>query len=174
MRRSLSLLVLSALVGTTSAVVLTPRLVKDINPNSEGASSEPESFVSLPRGLSLFVAGDGDGWGLWRSDGTAPGTFRVTDACEIPCSSKPQIAAVAGNRAFFWKLATFGSSYTLWVSNGSPAGTFRVSEPLAARPRHDVSRSRLAWHRGCRRRRAPVGRREPPPMRPSPRESRGE
>ena len=42
----------------------------------------------------------------------------------------PRITAVAGNRAFFWKLAGFDSTYSLWITNGSPAGTFRVSEPL--------------------------------------------
>jgi ELWxxDGT repeat protein len=68
-----SLLVLLAL----PAAGLEPYLVKNINPGSGPEGSNPVSLVTLG-GAVLFFADD-SGFGLWRSDGTAAGTFRLSD-----------------------------------------------------------------------------------------------
>ena len=75
MRTSLAVLALSVFLGASPALALTPRLVKDINQATRGADSNPQAFVALPNGVSVFAARDGDGFHLWRSDGTAAGTY---------------------------------------------------------------------------------------------------
>jgi len=50
-------------------------LFKDINQASTG--SNPSNFAAL-NGQVFFAADDGDGTGLWRSDGTAAGTVLVS------------------------------------------------------------------------------------------------
>jgi ELWxxDGT repeat protein len=103
-----------------------PYLVKDINPlPGEPADSAPDDFVNLGP-VALFTADDGvTGRELWRSDGTAAGTWQVADVCQPDCSGNPRSYAVAGGKYFFY--AVDGSSYyyaSLWVTDGTPGGTF--------------------------------------------------
>ena len=70
----------SALLTAAPAAAVTPYLVADVNPFPEGADSNPHSFVTLGN-AGLFAADDGEtGSELWRSDGTAAGTYRLADA----------------------------------------------------------------------------------------------
>ena len=79
---------LLALLAAPS-LALEPYLVKDINPVPDPAYSEPAGFVTLG-GAALFVADDGvSGRELWRSDGTAAGTWQVADLCKPDCSGNP-------------------------------------------------------------------------------------
>lgn len=112
---------------------LTPSLVKDIDPDLLSLGSAPFPFLSLANGLSLFLAdGVETGRELWRSDGTAEGTWRLLDACAGPCSVQYRFFAPAGDRAFFVTSELgigdlFGS---LWVTSGAPAGTVLLAEKL--------------------------------------------
>src|SRR5215210_6199045 len=95
------------------AAALEPYLVKDIDPVPAPDGSEPASFVTL-RGAALFVADDGlSGRELWRSDGTAAGTWQVADLCKPDCSGNPGYFALTDRLYFF---------------NGSATGTVRVSD----------------------------------------------
>jgi hypothetical protein len=86
----------------------TPYLVKDINPYPSPDSSNPSSFATLGR-LTLFqvsgsLSAGVDREGLWRSDGTAAGTKRLTPQDEYRVGE----IVKAGPRLFFagWDAAT--------------------------------------------------------------------
>jgi ELWxxDGT repeat protein len=80
------------------------RLVADILP---GPTSSAEQFsVSMVPGevdgIALFAATDGEhGLELWRSDGTAHGTWLVQDIATGPGSSSPTRIVPAGEQIFF-------------------------------------------------------------------------
>lgn len=116
------------------ARAVTPRLVKDINPVPIPGSSAPEVVASLTNGISLFVADDGqaDLPALWRTDGTAAGTYRLTEPCEQTCTAESFRFALAGDRYFFVTrhAADFGFESRLWVTGGSPDNTFLLAEGL--------------------------------------------
>lgn len=125
--RLLLLAVLSlALLGAAAPPSFTPYLVKDINPNPSPDSSNPSSFLTLGR-LALFqVSGlwpwslDLDRKGLWRSDGTASGTYHLMPAEEI------EGMVVAGGRCFFGFLVS--NRWYLGVTDGTLPGTFTLAE----------------------------------------------
>ena len=104
------------------AVAATPYLVKNINPASSPASSNPQGFATLGNGVDLFVADDGrDGQELWRTDGTAAGTSKVLDACPGACWGFPQVVAVTPRGAFFT------ASSDLWLTHGMPGDAVHLS-----------------------------------------------
>ncbi len=132
----LSLLSLTSLLSFP-AFGLEPYLVKDINLlPGESADSAPDNFASLGP-VALFSSDDGvTGRELWRSDGTAAGTWQVADVCKPDCSGNPYSYAVAGRNLFFY--AVDGSSYyyaNLWVTDGTPGGTFPLLTGGLVRPR---------------------------------------
>jgi len=122
--RAFALLVLLAM----PAAALEPYLVKDVEPVPWPASSAP-SFPSAFGNAVLFFAEDGlSGRQLWRSDGTAAGTWRLSDASpgELPT---PWPFRVTERLYFFLSGDPIGTHASLWVSDGTPAGTFRLTEP---------------------------------------------
>lgn len=123
MRPTLALL---AMLWSVPAAALTPYLVEDINPNSTPASSIPESFETLGD-VGLFVAGDGEhGRELWRSDGTAAGTYLLADACPGRCDSEPSYLAVTADRAWFFARDEQRRPH-LWVTDGTRPGTLKLT-----------------------------------------------
>ncbi|HEX5719247.1 MAG TPA: hypothetical protein VF179_24005 [Thermoanaerobaculia bacterium] len=129
-RFSLILLaLLSLLPAAAPASGLEPRLVKDINQVPSPASSFPQRLVALGN-VALFNANDGlSGRELWRSDGTAGGTYQLADICPGPCSSTPDFGSVGGG-LYFFLAATSESHRELWVTDGTPGGTQKLWAPL--------------------------------------------
>jgi ELWxxDGT repeat protein len=126
--RSLPLLAaLSFLLASSlGAAGLAPRLVKDINPLSQSQSSLPSDYVTVG-GTVFFAADDGEtGQELWRTDGTAGGTYRLVDACAGECSSRPSFFAVSDHQYFFAVTDESGRR-ELWVSGGTPATTLALT-----------------------------------------------
>ncbi len=118
---SLGLLMLGVAAAPLAAA--TPHLVKDIDPVPHSESSFPNNFVNVLPGFSFFNANDGEtGDELWRTDGTAGGTFRLTDACPGICGSRP--AFVGRSDRLYLFQATGASGQELWSTDGSPGGTF--------------------------------------------------
>src|SRR5262245_46075052 len=111
-----------------AAAGLTPYLVKDINPIPQAADSSPSNLVTVG-GITYFVADDGDtGRELWRTDGTAAGTYRLTDACAGECSAHPLIVALTDRSVFFLAYPSQDAVRDdLWVSGGTAASTFRLT-----------------------------------------------
>jgi ELWxxDGT repeat protein len=80
-------------------------------------------------GISVFFANDGaDGVQLWRTDGSAGGTFALTTFPSTNASPSP-ITLVDGV-AYFLEAdgasGAFGPQYELWRSDGTTAGTYAL------------------------------------------------
>src|SRR4051812_45691414 len=99
--RTRPVLILLGLLCALPALGLEPYLVKDINSSAVAAGSSPDSFATLGS-VALFGADGGlDGRELWRSDGTAAGTWEVADLCPSDCSGNPQSFALTGRLYYF-------------------------------------------------------------------------
>lgn len=99
------------------------RLIKDIDSGSVSSMSagDPGGPVDV-HGVVYFSASDAsDGRELWRSDGTAPGTYRVTDLAAGPPSANVSELTRYGDQLIF----------TATQTDGHP-GVFAL--PLANRP----------------------------------------
>lgn len=124
----LSLLSLTSFLSlSVPALGLEPYLVKDINPVAKDTGSSPSSFASLGN-VGVFTAFDGEGLGLWRSDGTAAGTWQVADLCPeaSPSCGAVVILAVADGRCFL------GLGTGVWVTDGTTAGTLHLTDDLSS------------------------------------------
>jgi ELWxxDGT repeat protein len=73
-------------------------MVRDIYTGT--GDSNPEGLVAVGSTL-YFVADDGSGKELWKSDGTEAGTTRVMDIYPGPDGSEPVHLTMAGDRLFF-------------------------------------------------------------------------
>lgn len=96
---------------------------------------------------ALFLVsegGSGDSRGLWRSDGTAPGTFRIAADLYVPYAGIPSAVASLVHVGQLWFLAcdAVPEFCGLYVTDGSAGGTRRVAalasssgdiEPLGSR-----------------------------------------
>jgi ELWxxDGT repeat protein len=126
--RTRPVLILLGLLCALPALGLEPYLVKDINPQPVAAGSSPESFATLGS-VALFGADGGlDGHELWRSDGTAAGTWEVADLCPSDCSGNPQSFALTG-RLYYFLASDQNQVQNLWATDGTPAGTFLLTDP---------------------------------------------
>jgi ELWxxDGT repeat protein len=117
--------ILLALLGSLLAVSLqagVPYLVKDINENVFPAGSYPDDFVSLGN-LAFFTTNtsNGEALELWRTDGTAAGTFKV--------GGRPESRAIWNGK--LWFTTGFGANTSLWSSDGTVAGTQKMVLPTA-------------------------------------------
>ncbi len=95
-----------------------------------GCSRVPYSVAALP-GLAFFLAesrGDlSSSSRLWRTDGTAAGTFPLTAQLHSFADSDSYLAL--GGRLLFLTCVQEGSSCSLWRTDGTAAGTEPVRTP---------------------------------------------
>jgi ELWxxDGT repeat protein len=103
---------------------LIPTLLSHINPYTVG--SMPGSITEV-NGVAFFTANDGiHGEQLWQSNGSAAGTFMVTDFNPGPVGSGINYLTNVNGTLFF--RANDGSDgIQLWESNGTGPGTFMVT-----------------------------------------------
>jgi ELWxxDGT repeat protein len=106
-------------------------LIEDLNP---GAGSAFFNFsYTHPRpidlnGVLITVADEEEtGFELWRSDGTASGTWRLTDLQPGPASSLSNLDEMArlGGHVYFFGFDNVGN--WLWKTDGTPADTVPVA-----------------------------------------------
>lgn len=102
-------------------------LVKDVWPGPSGGLQNTAGLVEMG-GAIYFTADDGTGsWHeVWRSDGTAEGTVRLST---IPSSSSPDNLTPVGGTLFFTSSdggAVAGAE--LWKTDGSVGGTVLVKD----------------------------------------------
>jgi ELWxxDGT repeat protein len=99
-------------------------LIYNVNQTTDALG--PEQFVNAGS-VGYFV---GQGYGgvgeeVWRTDGTAAGTYRVKDVRPGPTSSEPTSLTMVGDTLYFVADST-DSGRELWRSDGTEAGTVRV------------------------------------------------
>jgi ELWxxDGT repeat protein len=110
--------------------------VKDIFPNNNPSSvSSPDSLTPVG-GLLFFRAYDGIGTltQLWRSDGTAAGTFKINNVFmpglgSTQCATSHSFSFGFGGTILFAGYADATTSdFELWRSDGTADGAFRVKD----------------------------------------------
>lgn len=114
------------------------RLVKDINaqtdanPVNPGQNLNSDGAYAILNNVMYFSADNGiNGAELWRSDGTATGTYMLRDIEPGAVGSGPSEIIVAGNKIMF---TTKNNNYSLWISDGSAAGTFLLKDNMGYGP----------------------------------------
>lgn len=104
----------------TASSVAAPQLY---NPD---AYKDPAVTVG---GATYFAATDPDhGQELWKTDGTAAGTVRVSDTAPGPADGGAQsLTAFGGDVAFITQSGSGGRGAAIWKSDGTPEGTTQVT-----------------------------------------------
>ena len=102
-------------------------MVKDIRPGSNSGSVISNVTIANVNGILFFAGNDGvNGTELWRSDGTAVGTFMVKDIRPGSSSIPANMINVGGTLFFTANDGVHGVE--LWKSDGTEAGTVLVHE----------------------------------------------
>lgn len=95
-----------------------PQLVKNIYTGAYN-SSNPRNFFKWGDSLVLFSANNGNGTALWKTDGTANGTVKVSGAPTAP-----------KNFMVFKNTVYFTSNGNIWKTDGTLTGTVPVTNSL--------------------------------------------
>ena len=88
------------------------------------------SFVTL-NGIFYWVANAGGFGGLWRSDGTAEGTYRLVQWTPAGLESCDGGNLIVANGKLFFRGKDAAHGIELWTSDGTVAGT-RIAADVAA------------------------------------------
>jgi len=125
------------LVGFVGAGDHARLFVTDATPDGTvdlaGFDDYPRELATL-HGRVLFTAGQGEVWGLWRSDGTVDGTVLVRQLATTNGDGYPRgRGLVVGDRYYLAVDGTHGSAAALWASDGTDEGTI-VLAPVVAQP----------------------------------------
>ena len=111
----------------SDGTVAGTKIVKDIYPGSGGLgvfSSNPHGFAAYNNEL-YFAADDGNSEQIWKSDGTANGTVKVTSISSGMPTSFDDLTVQQGTLYFFGDDVTHGPG--LWKSDGTAPGTSLVA-----------------------------------------------
>ncbi len=131
MNRAVASLILSLTLGSAAfgaAGPAVPFLVTDLNQTPVESDGVPGGSRVEMNGVLYFVATDpGHGRELWRSDGTAAGTWRVSDVRPGPLGSFPDGLTVHRGRVYF--TADDGvRGYEVWSTDGTARGTVPLAD----------------------------------------------
>jgi ELWxxDGT repeat protein len=126
--RSVLFLLLLLLAAPLAA---EPHLVTDLTtgPNRDPQTVDLVQSATVPdQAAAYFAASDPDhGMELWRTDGTAAGTRRITDVCAGRCAGQPFLITPVPGGVYF--TADDGvSGRELWWSDGTPGSGHRVRD----------------------------------------------
>lgn len=113
-------------LAATPGQALSPNLAEDINPTATPASSSPQSFVPVGNVVAFIADDPVAGRNLWRSDGTAKGTYPLITGCDH-CFT--QWYDLTPSSAFFLGSDRSGAS-ALWMTSGTPETTLPLVSGL--------------------------------------------
>ena len=86
-------------------------------------------YAAVVDDVMFFTAENSHGGvGLWKSDGTAPGTMMVSDITPVPVGIAPADLTACGGKLYF-SAGDEAHGHQLWTSDGTPEGTLPVSCP---------------------------------------------
>jgi len=121
---------------TSDGTVSGTQMVVDLYPGSkfgDGNSSSPSSLTNL-NGQLVFSAQDGvNGFQLWRSDGTAAGTLRVSDIAGLNASAFNPLNLTVNNGKLFFAASDKGHGNELWVASPPRVESIVVNDGGAQR-----------------------------------------
>ena len=120
-----------AQLWTTDGTPAGTRRVKVINPSPFATGFYPRSITAglgPAAGLVYFAADDGvHGFEVWRSDGTADGTYMIADEQPAELSGEPELTAMPDGSLLF--VADDGvHGRELWRTDGTAAGTAMLKD----------------------------------------------
>ncbi len=123
----------SSIINATTAASTNFHITKDINAQTDANPSNTDFIDGYPfavlNNVMYFSADDGiHGSELWRSDGTATGTYMVINLEPGTNSSAPSEIITAANKLYFVTENNSLVSYKLWVSNGTAQGTSMLKD----------------------------------------------
>jgi len=121
-------------------------LLKDVNPAIGAAGYAPQDLVEM-NGVAYYSATDGaSGRELWRSDGTAEGTYMLKDIRPGSSSSTPRMLTPIDGTLYFTAFVN-GFGTELWKSDGTAEGTVMVADAVQGSPGlFDLGESPVAPH----------------------------
>ncbi len=96
-----------------------PALVHDLAPGSDGSFTGGIRLVATDDAV-FFIADDGSGRSLWKTDGTPSGATKLTSV-NLEMFQEPVLAVVDGRIIFGTKNASGDGE--LWTTDGTVAGT---------------------------------------------------
>lgn len=113
----------------SDGTALGTRMISELIPGNEPGSSrnELESLTAVGNEIYFAFAGEDGPDDLWKSNGTAAGTFKVAD---LPYSSALGLTAWQ-DKLFFWQ-EEGNNAFHLWQSDGTTAGTKPVGNGLVS------------------------------------------
>ncbi len=118
----------TALLLFSSAVCAEPRMVANLYSGKAALPLAPQPSAGFEHaGMSYFPAIDAQhGYELWRTDGTADGTYRLTDVCPGACSSGTRALPLFHDGIYF--TANDGEhGDSLWRTDGAPGHEERMA-----------------------------------------------
>jgi ELWxxDGT repeat protein len=116
--------------GTLSGTHIVADIKK--GPDSSIPGNPSTGAIASIGGILYFAADNGTGLGLWRSDGTAPGTYRVSGVTLFDGALR-----VFGGHLFFQGPGSGGGG-ELWTSDGTATGTKQLSNIFPGAPHSSV------------------------------------
>ncbi|MCC6321334.1 MAG: hypothetical protein IT438_07860 [Phycisphaerales bacterium] len=141
-------------VWVTDGTAAGTRFTRDINPGPTGSLTPPSSPIvqgivnaraAELGGAAVFPAATAaEGWEIWRSDGTEPGTAPLLVGSAGTTSSTPGWMTKLGNKALYTASAT-GQGNELWVTEGTTATTALLKD-IAAGTGSSTPQNLTAWN----------------------------
>jgi ELWxxDGT repeat protein len=114
--------------GTSNGTVLVKSFFWNKPSGAYGGFTAPLALKAV-NCLLYFVALDNYGWELWRSDGTANGTFRLKDI--MPGAGSSEVAEMTTLSGLLYFVADDGEhGRELWQTDGTTYGTQMVEDLL--------------------------------------------